>query len=109
MGITMGSVLPDTAGEAAFQYLEEFDRQTYGRGDKYFLRGAVGEITRDDSTSEWTATVRGTQLYEVVLSLEQDEWFGDCTCPVGVDCKHCCATMLGILALRSAGCCRWDR
>ena len=102
MEITMGSVLPDAAREAAFQYLEEFDRQTYGRGDRYFLHGAVGAITLDDSTGEWRATVRGTRSYEVVLSLEEDEWLGECTCPVSIDCKHCCATMLNILALETA-------
>ena len=68
------------------------------RGDKYFLRALSAKLG-GPLTSDWRATVRGTLLYEVVLFVENDEWFGDCTCPVGVDCKHCCATMLGILAL----------
>jgi hypothetical protein len=52
MNIAMGSVLPDVAREAAFQYLDEFDRTTYGRGDKYFTLPALSGLWQRESWEE---------------------------------------------------------
>ena len=43
------------------------------------------------------AEVEGTILYWVRLRFAEGDWDGECSCPVGFDCKHCCAVALQVL------------
>lgn len=67
------------------------------RGEEYYEIGAVSEL-EEDSPGEWTATVEGTENYNVEISMDRKEiksWY--CDCPYdGEICKHIVATLLAI-------------
>lgn len=67
------------------------------RGEEYYEIGAVSEL-EEDSPGEWTATVEGTENYNVEMSMDGKEiksWY--CDCPYdGEICKHIVATLLAI-------------
>lgn len=67
------------------------------RGEEYYESGAVTELEKL-SDGEWSATVEGTDEYEVEISVEDGivtSWY--CDCPYeGEVCKHVVATMLTI-------------
>lgn len=74
---------------------------SYARGVEYIHR--VEELT---VAGTWvTATVRGTEMYRVGLSFDDNRaggLRGDCSCPFGTEgnfCKHCVAT--GLVALQT--------
>ena len=66
-------------------------------GEEYYEIGAVSEL-EEDSPGEWTATVEGTENYNVEISMDGKEiksWY--CDCPYdGEICKHVVATLLAI-------------
>jgi len=86
--------------------LSAFGRLTRERGMAYAHSGRVRGITIDDG--EIRATVNGTTPYQVSLLREVDDdprgdgfvWEHDCTCPVGVWCKHTYALLLVLLGTR---------
>ena len=39
------------------------------RGEEYYEIGAVSEL-EEDSPGEWTATVEGTEIYNVEISMD---------------------------------------
>ena len=84
--------LQDSA--ALKRFLGEFDRTTMQRGEHYFKYNAVLRLDCDEPGVRYSATVRGSMNYEVGLFYEAGEWDGDCTCPVGYECKHIYAAML---------------
>jgi hypothetical protein len=56
------------------------------------------EFSPSPKLSTATATVRGTHLYECTLGHTPGEgWTGDCSCPVGFECKHLYATGTALL------------
>ncbi len=69
---------------------------SFDRGQRYFEEGRVH--IRDASPSRITATVSGTNDYQVEIELG-DEISGDCNCPYdwGGLCKHIVATLLAII------------
>lgn len=71
--------------------------QILERGEDYYETGAVSEL-EETSPEEWTATVEGTDTYNVEISLAGEEiesWY--CDCPYdGEICKHVVATLLAI-------------
>ena len=81
--------------------LREFagDRSFFA-GEAYFNEGAVSKLQADARTI--TATVRGTERYEVHLQWDDDgDLEDDCTCPYndeGNFCKPCVAVGLAFLA-----------
>ncbi len=80
---------------------------TYHRGTEYARRRAAVPTAWDDVTGELTGIVQGSSgFYRTVVLLSRDEGgfrfdSGDCSCPVGVDCKH--AVALALSAGRAAG------
>jgi uncharacterized Zn finger protein len=73
--------------------------RSYERGEDYFRQGRVQSLM--ESGDEITATVVGTELYEVTLRAESRKLGFECDCPVGLDgdfCKHCVAVGLAWLA-----------
>ncbi|HEX2704482.1 MAG TPA: SWIM zinc finger family protein, partial [Candidatus Lustribacter sp.] len=79
---------------------------TFSRGRWYALQGRVRSLTHSPSGAI-LASVRGTRPapYEVVVTGRRDHtgvwWDGECTCPVGYECKHAVAALLAArLALR---------
>ena len=67
------------------------------RGEEYYETDAVSEL-EEISPGEWTATVEGTDDYNVEISMDGNEiesWY--CDCPYdGEICKHVVATLLAI-------------
>ena len=75
--------------------------RTYERGALLAHRGAVRHLEWDDSDTALWALVQGeTDEYETVVYLESAGrerlvyTFGECSCPVGVECKHVVAVMV---------------
>jgi uncharacterized Zn finger protein len=74
--------------------------RSFGRGLGYL--DAVGDL--EIGVDQVTATVYGTDAYEVVLDLDGGAVTGDCSCPHGQEgffCKQLVA--VGLTALRQAG------
>ena len=90
--MTTGNPLLDA--DSIKRYLGEFDRTTAGRGTHYFKYNAVLQLRCDEPGARYSATVRGSMDYEVTLFYGSGEWDGECTCPVGYECKHIYAAML---------------
>ena len=67
------------------------------RGEEYYDNGAVSEL-EETSPGEWTATVEGTDEYNVEISMNGknvESWY--CDCPYdGEICKHVVAVLLAI-------------
>ena len=73
--------------------------RSFGRGVGYL--DAVGDL--EFGADQVTATVYGTDAYEVVLDLDDGGVTGDCSCPHGQEgffCKHLVA--VGLTALGQA-------
>lgn len=76
-----------------------FDAKTRERGRQYFQNGRIIPTTISITNSEITANVIGSKqnLYEVTITfekapkLETTFVFSECSCPVGINCKHAAA------------------
>ena len=69
--------------------LSEFSRNARDRGVRYAREGRVRAL--ELSEHEIRARVRGHSLYTVIWEPDRDhgrEWSAECTCPVGLYCKH---------------------
>lgn len=69
--------------------------RSFGRGETYFLEGAVRSLRGRGGGIE--AMVQGTRTYRVRLWPEDGTLEHDCTCPIGREgdfCKHCVAVGL---------------
>ena len=78
------------------RYLGSFDRTTAARGAHYFKYGAVLKVACEEPGDRYSAIVRGSFDYEVNLYFEDGGWDGDCSCPVGYECKHIYAVALAV-------------
>jgi hypothetical protein len=83
--------------EALQEYLDSLDKITRERGRNYFEKGRVIEIEPYKRGVAFRADVRGTNLYRVKLRYAGASWEGTCSCPIGFDCKHCCAAALQLI------------
>lgn len=70
------------------------NQQSYDRGVRYLRQGRIEKLDIKDQNVK--AKVRGSQLYEVRLDLEEPDFDAICTCPYdwGGYCKHIVATLL---------------
>lgn len=70
------------------------NQQSYDRGVRYLRQGRIEELNIKDQNVK--AKVRGSQLYEVRLDLDEPDFDAICTCPYdwGGYCKHIVATLL---------------
>src|SRR6476661_1103509 len=76
--------------------------QTYARGVEYVQQRAVLHMEWDGATSVLEAVVRGSggTHYETAVYFQSQAGaelafgFGECTCPVGVNCKHVVAAAI---------------
>jgi hypothetical protein len=81
-------------------WLNDFALPDRTKGRDYYSRGLVSDLEFSPSPklSTATATVRGTHLYACTLGHTPGEgWTGDCSCPVGFECKHLYATGTALL------------
>ena len=78
------------------------DAQTYARGLAYARQRAVLHMEWDGTDRAMRAVVRGSSgaSYQTAVYLESRGGaqlafaFGECTCPVGIDCKHVVAVAI---------------
>ncbi len=85
----------------------EFDTGAFARGNRYFKLGLVSEIIVNEESShsiELYGEVDGSYQYIQKITVEKTSWGiaveGNCSCPVGFNCKHVVATLLDYLATR---------
>ncbi|HEX7858752.1 MAG TPA: DEAD/DEAH box helicase [Verrucomicrobiae bacterium] len=80
-------------------FLESVPPETKRRGREYFDSGRVTNLDCIQPNRRYTAIVEGGEFYAVDLRFLKFGWSGNCSCPMGVDCKHVVAALL---ALREA-------
>ena len=85
-----------------------FSRSAWSKGSAYQAQGRVSALEVSDDLTQVHARVRGSERtpYRVDIFLryshdELDDIDGDCTCPVGYNCKHVAAALID--ALRRKG------
>ncbi|ONI88854.1 helicase [Saccharothrix sp. ALI-22-I] len=75
-------------------------RATFGRGTDYARRGAVLSVSWDHAETALHGTVRGGDVYESSAYFDFVDGnvvefaHGECTCPVGLNCKHVVAVVV---------------
>src|SRR6266496_6178116 len=84
------------------RFLDLLPARTRQRGHGYFARGDVLELECVEPDRLYAAVVRGGQDYQVGLEFADREWAAECSCPIGVDCKHIVAAMLELRKRASA-------
>jgi hypothetical protein len=95
------SALTQEQIDALQQYLDSLDKGVRERGLRYFKRAQVTNVEQYKRGVGFRADVVGTSLYRVKLRFSAGAWEGECSCPVGFDCKHCCAAALEVGAERA--------
>lgn len=76
---------------------------TFDRGSRYAERGAVADCGFDEDDLVGFGRIAGTRMYQTVVQLHPgprglEYEYGECSCPVGYDCKHTVALLLTLLA-----------
>jgi superfamily II DNA or RNA helicase len=84
--------------------VQHCDTATYARGLEMYRSQRVRSLAIEPLKDVWllTGQVQGTQRlpYEVVVEVKRSpdgrvlDWQGDCTCPVGEQCKHAIALLV---------------
>ena len=86
-----------------------FDKTTILRGNEYYLDGRVVEVKSYKTTSykltvpivTLFSKVRGSRLYDqkiVMPNAENSRVEGECSCPVGYNCKHVVAVLFQVMS-----------
>ncbi|MGH9099297.1 MAG: SNF2-related protein, partial [Acidimicrobiales bacterium] len=97
--------------EADYRVIDRcFDPRTLARGRAYASRGAVSDIDWGPDGTSLSGSVVGSRArpYEVNVGLVRgpggrlESVDGECSCPVGYDCKHVAAVLLSSLARTTA-------
>lgn len=81
-------------------WLNEFEIPTRSRGRDYYARGCVLalELNSEATSVVVNATVRGSNFYECRLAHANARgWGGECSCPLGSECKHLYAVGSAVL------------
>lgn len=77
--------------------IESFCQESiYHRGSNYYDVGAVDEISYN-GPDELSASVQGSQQYNVKVRLSDKQVYASCTCPYEDTCKHIVAVLLHAL------------
>ena len=80
--------------EAIERFLGFVSPKTLKRGCGYFTSGSVLDLSCVEPDHLYAAVVRGGEDYEVGLEFNDGDWAAECSCPMGMDCKHIVAAML---------------
>ncbi|MGY1680596.1 DEAD/DEAH box helicase [Geodermatophilus sp. SYSU D01176] len=72
--------------------------ETFRRGAAYASEGRVSDVAWSPALGEFDATVIGSggRRYRTVAAYDAGSarWWGECSCPVGADCKHVAAVLI---------------
>ncbi|MBD3341504.1 MAG: hypothetical protein GF353_20540 [Candidatus Lokiarchaeota archaeon] len=74
--------------------LECFDAWTYTKGERYFTDRAVESWEAKENGIDGKIKGSSFPFYKTKLRLDNGRLIGTCSCPVGIDCKHCVALAL---------------
>ena len=69
----------------------------YNRGLEYFKSDCISDVEFNQDKTKLTATVYGTDDYNITLSFNKGKVQGSCTCPYGGICKHQAAVLLYVI------------
>ena len=94
--------LQTEALEGIRQFLDSILLGTLMRGRSYFGRGAVMGLECIAPDHLYSAVVRIGREYVVGLEFADGGWAAECSCPVGMDCKHIVAALLALQQRASA-------
>lgn len=74
------------------------DGDTFRRGAAYAEQGRVSDISYSRKHGQLVAAVQGSAARPYAAVAEFDDrdlrWWGECSCPVGLDCKHVAAVLI---------------
>jgi len=73
---------------------ESFDEWTYTKGEDYFYSNAVKSWKSIKTGITGKVEGNSASYYSVDLQIKNDYLRGQCSCPVGFNCKHCVALAL---------------
>lgn len=83
--------------------VEAFPQTYLERGERYFREGRVLMVNHDAARGLTTARVRGSggRVYQCIVQLAREAdgaigLIGQCSCPVGFNCKHVAAALLSL-------------
>ncbi len=83
----------------------EFDSGAFSRGNTYFNQGRVEKITyklESRKSMILSGEVDGSYYYKQSILVESESWGidveGNCSCPVGYNCKHVVAVLLAYIS-----------
>ncbi len=68
-----------------------FDASTRKRGKSYVRQHAVAEVWEDETTVAGFVQGSAGEPYTATLTYNGQRWAAECSCPVGLACKHCYA------------------
>ena len=72
--------------------------EAFRRGAAYAGEGRVSDIAYSGRLGQFDATVLGSggRRYQTIAAYDAGSarWWGDCSCPVGADCKHVAAVLI---------------
>jgi hypothetical protein len=74
--------------------LRSFDNWTFTKGNEYFYQKMVKSMKLNDHRVEGKVAGSSKSAYDVKLRKDGEKLRGVCSCPVGIDCKHCVALAL---------------
>ncbi|MEN8719817.1 MAG: SWIM zinc finger family protein, partial [Oceanococcaceae bacterium] len=90
--------------------LRAFNRLTYHRGERYFREGRVRSLRAEPVAGgvlQVTSVTEGEQSYTQKIEVRDDGRrvlvSGDCSCPVGFNCKHVVASCLALAQEMASG------
>ena len=90
-------MIPHITDDLINDMIQSYNMTQNGRS--YWRQGRVSKLRIDAEQEQISAQVQGTEraLYRVVISFAQDDFevgfIAECSCPVGMDCKHCAAVL----------------
>ncbi|MFV3383024.1 MULTISPECIES: SNF2-related protein [Pseudomonas] len=83
-------------------WTSDFDAGTLARGQTYATQGRTKTLSIHDRTIEAACLGSAGQRYTQKIHLQPNAGrlrvLGRCTCPVGINCKHCAATLFHLQA-----------
>ncbi|MEQ1859587.1 MAG: DEAD/DEAH box helicase [Chthoniobacteraceae bacterium] len=83
--------------EAADAWLASLNPHTEERAQVLARGGRVGDLESFKRGIGLRAQVAGGALYASKVRYDEGEWWGECSCPVSINCKHCAAVMITAL------------
>ena len=100
-------MIPDITDSLIDEMIETANMVSAGR--RYWQDGRVTKLKIDLDMSEISARVQGSEPspYEVLIYFDDDDYdFGyvaECSCPIGIGCKHCAAVLYATQSQHTVG------